>query len=169
MIRPRTLLRFASLVALAVWLGGFTFYSAAVVPILHDEFGSLGGSAVTRRATDVLNLVGLAAVGLWWADLAADRWADVRVGRLRPAALIGSTAGLAVLFVLHHLMDRRLDTVGLRGFYPWHRAYLILSTATWAANLGLLASTVAGRPDRTSAHRGAPSDADASPAERARR
>jgi hypothetical protein len=49
------------LVALAVWIGGFTFYSGVVIPALHDQFGDafLVGM-VTRRVTDTLNGIGVA-------------------------------------------------------------------------------------------------------------
>jgi hypothetical protein len=35
--------RFLQLLAIwlmAIWLGGFTFYSAVVIPVLHDQLGS---------------------------------------------------------------------------------------------------------------------------------
>ncbi|RUL88482.1 hypothetical protein [Tautonia sociabilis] len=144
------LLRTICLAAMAVWFGGFTFYAGAVVPILHDEFDSLTGSAVTRRATDVLNLVGLATLGIWWFWAGSSRPLGHRPWRLaRLLLLLTSSALLLALVAMHEVMDRHLEEVGLRGFYPWHRAYLIVSTAQWAANLALLGAAVrlmAARP-----------------------
>lgn len=137
------LLRTACLSAMAVWVGGFCFYAGVVVPILHDEFDSLSGSFVTRRATDSLNLIGLATIALWWAwallgnRLGPASWRRARIGLLGTSSIF-----LLSLFVMHARMDRMLDTTGLTSFYPWHRAYLIVSTAQWAANLGLIASAV---------------------------
>ena len=49
---------------------------------------------------------------------------------------------LLFLIVLHGIMDERLETGSLRGFYPLHRAYLIASTVQWVANLGLMATSL---------------------------
>src|SRR6516225_8217243 len=66
-VHVRTLLHVLCLWLLAIWLGGFTFYTAAVIPILHDQLGSpLETGLVTQRATLVLNFLGLATVGLGW-------------------------------------------------------------------------------------------------------
>jgi hypothetical protein len=133
----------ACLGTMAVWLGGFTFYAGVVVPILHDEFDSITGSAVTRRATDALNLIGLATVTLWWSwAWFGDRSGPASWLRGRSVLLCFSSASLIALIVLHEHMDRMLDATGLSGFYPWHRAYLMISTAQWAANLGLITSAV---------------------------
>ena len=35
-----SVLRLLALWSLAIWLGGFTVYSAVVIPILHDQLGS---------------------------------------------------------------------------------------------------------------------------------
>ena len=132
-------LRSLSLLALAVWVGGFTFYSAVVIPVLHESMGSVEAGLITQRVTDTLNGIGAAAVVLCclWAAVERPPYA-VRSNRARLGLLAASTALLVVLIALHRVMDRRLETSGLRGFYPLHRAYLLASTAQWAANLGLL-------------------------------
>jgi hypothetical protein len=144
---------------MAVWLGGFTFYAGVVVPILHDEFDSITGSAVTRRATDALNLIGLATLPLWWSwAWFAGRSGPAPWRRGRSVLLAVSSISLLALIAMHEHMDRLLDSTGLRNFYPWHRAYLITSTAQWAANLGLIASaarlmTMGGGPPVTTTNR----------------
>src|SRR5690349_4032594 len=54
----RQIVRFAALVAMCAWLGGFMFYGGAVVPILDEALGSFDAGQITRRVTDRLNLVG---------------------------------------------------------------------------------------------------------------
>ncbi len=137
------LLRFLSVLSLAVWVGGFTFYSAVVIPVLHDVLGSLDTGYVTQRVTDFLNASGVLAVVVWWAALWAERsLGSLRVRRLRLGFLAGTTLLLVVLIVLHRVMDARLEAGSLRGFYPLHRAYLVASTAHWLMNLGLLAGSL---------------------------
>ena len=137
-------LRFLAVAGMAAWLGGFTFYGAVVVPILHDELDRLQAGGITRRATDALNAIGAATLSVWWLAALAERsLGPARMRRVRAALLAASTALLAGLVALHAVMDRRLDSVGLRGFYPLHRAYLLASTAQWLVNLAILAASLA--------------------------
>jgi hypothetical protein len=48
-------LRFLCVFSLSIWVGGFTFYSAVVIPVLHETFGSLDTGYVTQRETHYLN------------------------------------------------------------------------------------------------------------------
>ena len=139
----RFLTRFAAAVAICAWVGGFMVYGGIVVPILDDALGHFDAGMITRRVTNGLNAIGVVAV----ASGAGVAWVDRRLGThieraLRLGLLILSAASLATLAGLHAEMDRRLDSVGLRGFRPYHRAYLIVSTGQWLANLGLIALTV---------------------------
>jgi hypothetical protein len=131
-------------VALSIWLGGFTLYSAVVIPILHDHLGApFEVGLITRRVTNALNAIGGATLLMGWLLVVApggrpkDR---MPVNRLRYGPLAVSTLCLAVLAVLHMVMDTKLDTGRLSGFYSWHRAYLWMSTVQWLANLALLLS-----------------------------
>ncbi len=131
-------------VALSIWLGGFTLYSAVVIPILHDHLGvPLEVGLITRRVTNVINAIGGATLLMGWL-LAVDsrgRPKDrIPANRLRHGALVLSTLCLAGLVVLHVVLDAKLDTDRLTGFYSWHRAYLWVSTVQWLANLALLLS-----------------------------
>ena len=56
--------------------------------------------------------------------------------RLRVGLLAVSGMILLVLFILHGAMSHRLDEGELRGFYPWHRAYLIASTLPMGGERG---------------------------------
>jgi len=146
-------IRSIGLVAMAVWVGGFTFYGGVVVPILNDELDHLQAGGITQRVTNVLNAIGVVTVVLWsiiaWVDRATSpAW----VRRVRLGLLAMSTISLAVLIVLHRVMDHRLDGGHLGEFYPLHRLYLATSTGQWLVNLGWIAASLAlwqsGRPNR---------------------
>jgi hypothetical protein len=136
-------LRFLALVLLATWFGGFTVYSAVVIPELHEVLGNLEAGSVTRRVTLSLNAIGASAVAAWWILIALERRERLYdLLRLRSGLLAATSAVLVVLVILHRFMSTHLDTEGLRGFYPLHRAYLIASTAQWFLNLALLAASL---------------------------
>jgi hypothetical protein len=130
--------------ALALWVGGFTFYGAVVVPILHEELDSFLAGGITRRVTDTLNLTGLAALALAWLSAWTDRaLASNRVRRLQFGLLALTSLALMALMVLHDVMDLQLDADCVQHFYPWHRIYLSLSTVQWFVNLALIAALLA--------------------------
>src|SRR5436309_15122513 len=108
----RVIWRFVVVAALMFWQGGFTFYSAVVVPLGQDMFGRRQGF-LTREVTDHLNLSGavalllLAGDVLLVPDLPRRRW-------LRWGAWAVMTAGLAALVWLHPRMDEYLDLEATR-------------------------------------------------------
>ena len=48
-------LRFLCLLSLSVWVGGFMFYSAVVIPVLHEAMGRLDTGFVTQKVTNAIN------------------------------------------------------------------------------------------------------------------
>ena len=138
------LLRRLYWVTLATWLGGFTFYSAVVIPILHDHLGDpFEVGLITRRVTHVLNALGGATLLVGWMLVLhpnGEPRDHVPSNPLRHAPLAASTLCLVALIVLHFVMDAKLDSGRLAGFYAWHRAYLWMSSVQWLANLVLLLS-----------------------------
>lgn len=141
--------QFAAALAFSVWVGGFTFYSAAVIHVLHDELDSLQAGSITQQVTDRLNAVGVAALVLCGIGLRLDRaWDDSRTRRILTVLLATSALLLVFLFVMHEVMDRRLAASGLRGFYALHRVYLHASTAQWVVNLALMAGFLVARDRR---------------------
>lgn len=136
---PLLALRSMTMLAHAIWLGGFTFYGAVVIPILHDEYGSLDGGLITGRVSDRLNAFGVATVLLWWVVAWVDRRRGPAVARHLLRGSLGLTTVLLIfLLVDHRILDARLAASGLKGFYGEHRVYLIASTIQWAANLALV-------------------------------
>jgi hypothetical protein len=140
-IRTR-MLRWFFLMALTTYVGGFTFYSLVVIPILHDRLESaLLAGLVTQRVTNALNLLGVVTLSLGWCVYCVRALHRLRrdpLSRWDFWPLVISSVCLVILLVLHGLLDRKLETRSLAGFYPYHRAYLWVSTVQWFANIGLL-------------------------------
>src|SRR5437868_2370457 len=101
-------LRFVATVLLAVWFGGFTFYGGVVVGELHVDLDHLAAGQITRRVTDGLNQLGIAALAACWLLAWAERGLGtrrLRAGRL--GLLAADSVLLGSLMVLHRVMDRR--------------------------------------------------------------
>jgi hypothetical protein len=136
-----TLRRFAVMLALMFWQGGFTFYTGVVVPIGTDILGSPEEQGwITRRVTDYLNLAGVVAVVVLGWDIAAG--GDPGTGRRRLRWLVWAllAAMLGMLAWLHGRLDAYLDVEQLRildrpTFRALHRGYLWVSTAQWTCGL----------------------------------
>jgi len=130
--------------SMAFWLGGFTFYSAVVIPILHDQLGgALEAGLVTQRVTDFLNYLGLLVITLGWASVLAELGWQLPLKANSAAGLLLLAATSACLFFLlwlHVSLDRMLEMDSFSGFYESHRIYLWVSAIQWLANLGLMAS-----------------------------
>ena len=130
----RRILGAGARLALAVWLGGFTFYGGAVVPIYHAHFTTMEVGLASRDVTDALNSLGFVALVLLALDASLAR-------RPRRGLLVALAACLlAVLVGLHEMMDARIDAGTFGGFYPLHRAYLTVHTMLWAVQVALLLS-----------------------------
>src|SRR5437868_7896969 len=101
--------RFLVLVALIFWQGGFTFYSAVVVPVGQEVLGShVAQGLVTRHVTNYLNLAGAFAL----LPLAWDTWASGIRGRWRRfrwSVWAGMAVTLVVLIWLHLGLDALMD------------------------------------------------------------
>jgi len=142
--------RFLVVAALAVWMGGFTFYASFAIPAATELLGGHRAAGfITQRVTQSLNLCGAIALAiLLWNLVAGWRVAAARERRWLAGAWAFLLAGEIALFVLHPLLDAKLDPATqqiLRGsnFESWHRAYLWISTAQWLAALPLLWFTLA--------------------------
>ncbi len=135
----RDLLRMVSLYMLSLWIGGFTFYSAAVIPVLHEQMESYEAGAITQKVTDRLNALGALTLILVCATTLLGVAQDAARFRKEYLFLVTTSGAILIyLVILHRSMDHRLNTVGLAGFYRLHRAYLIASTAHWVINVAIL-------------------------------
>src|SRR5262245_10237437 len=115
--------RYISVLAIAFWLGGLTFYSLIVVPTGSDVLGRTEQGFVTRVVTWKLNWVGVAALAVLAWNLAARR------SRLLVASWSILVALQLFLFLLHPRVERLLDVErhevrDFAQFYAVHREYL---------------------------------------------
>jgi hypothetical protein len=138
--------RFLVMTALLFWQGGFLFYSSVVVPIGQEMLGTTQ-AFVTRRVTQSLNLAGAVALVVLLPDALA-RGAGSRLRkRLRLAAWVGMAVALGTLVWMHPHLDAFLDhelhiVEDHKGFRPWHRVYLWVSTIQWALGVVYLWLTI---------------------------
>jgi hypothetical protein len=138
------MLRLLFVLALSIYVGGFTFYSVVVIPILHNRLeSSFETGLVTQRVTDVLNLLGVVTLSLGWciyglSVVCGFRYDRPGLSKIWPLPLLLSSVCLVALLILHRVLDRKLETSTIIGFYPYHRAYLWTSTVQWFTNLWLL-------------------------------
>ena len=134
----RELVRLATFWAIAVWQGGFVFYTAFVIKIGSRELESdLTQGFITRRVTLELEKLGWIALAVWAVSLWATRFS-------RPSLRMTAAILWCAIFALHlglhfqwHAVDQALDVSGrsLRdpdAFFVAHRIFM------WAASLQLL-------------------------------
>ena len=133
--------RFVSICALGLWLGGFTVYTAFIIPIGHRQLSSGRFGFVTGQVTTVLNVLSAVAALALLINLFLER--GQIGGRLR-WALIGTwitiVAAVLVLVVLHTKLDGLLDYKSREvsspdRFHSLHERYELFATLQWAAGL----------------------------------
>jgi hypothetical protein len=135
-------LRFATIIALAVWFGGFTFYSTAVIStsqkVLHSQ---LRAGLITQQVTNWLNWISLPALaicGINWLVSRRNEHAPRFWLPVMGLSLAGMVAIQAALFPMHWILDGRIvnrEIADEGAFYGLHRVYLVLSTAQWCATI----------------------------------
>jgi hypothetical protein len=126
------LYRFASLAALAFWMGGFTFYALIVIPTGTRLLGSVEQGLVTQKVTQWMNLLGALSLAILLPGARRSRWCAL-------SWLVMALAQI-VLFWLHPRLDALIDgslpaVSDETRFYRWHQAYLVTVTIQWAAAL----------------------------------
>ncbi len=134
--------RYFTILTLAVWMGGFTFYAEIVIPTASVVLGSHRQAGfITQQVTHWLNLLGLAALAVFLWNLLAE-WRGQPARRRRSLAAAWATMLLAHvgLFATHPLMDRLLDAParGIRDsdhFENLHTVYITIATVQWIAAL----------------------------------
>ena len=136
-IRPRL-----AHLLLALWWGGFTFYTTVVVSVgtavLHSATKQ---GFITQQVTHYLNaLAGLALAAVLW-DLLSRRATTLR--RVEHIAWLVAVVALVAQVLVHHQMTALLDVphrevLNEVRFYQWHRLYLCLATGQWLGSSILL-------------------------------
>jgi hypothetical protein len=131
-----------------LWQGGFTFYSAVVVPIGASVLGSeIDQGFITRSVTNYLNLAGAIALPIWGWDLAAMRGTSLLGRRFQLAIWSVLVVALVVLIWMHSRLDSYLvpeETTILEPsrFHFMHEIYLTVSAVQWTGCLVLTALTL---------------------------
>jgi len=142
------ILRFLTLVAIAIWFGGFTFYSTAVIATAQEVLHShLRAGLITQQVTNWLNRISivplvLCAWNCWNLRRNERKWSL----RMLAAALGTMVLLQVVLFALHPLLDAQVaerDVVDAGTFFKLHRIYLVVSTGQWLAALGYIWAALA--------------------------
>jgi hypothetical protein len=137
------ILRFATVLALAVWFGGFTFYSTAVISTSQEVLHSvLRAGLITQQVTHWLNWISLPTLAIcgwnWFA-----RRTDTRKWwvRIMAASLVVMVLMQAGLFIMHGVLDGRIVEHQISddaAFFRLHRIYLALATLQWGATVGYI-------------------------------
>jgi hypothetical protein len=140
--------RFLVVVAVAIWFGGFTFYSTAVISTSQEVLHShLRAGLITQEVTNWLNRISLVPLALCTVNCWVLRRHDRRrFLQLLTAALIAMIVLQIGLFVLHPMIDAKIvdhQVEDAGNFFKLHRVYLVISTGQWCATLAYLWASLA--------------------------
>lgn len=122
------------------WQGGFTFYSAVVVPVGQSVLGSHRKQGlITREVTVYLNLAGTLALAVLAWDIAATADSVTR-RRWRGVAWLAMVLAQVFLLWMHGQLSGLLDSeqavlLDASAFRAGHRWYLWISTIQWGAGV----------------------------------
>jgi len=136
---PRAGWQYLAVGAVAMWLGGFTFYASVVIDIGADVVGHFDQGYITQRATRALDTI--AAVMLVF--VAIDIWLHRKhlarsIMGLRLLAFVIMLISVILLFVLHDKLDALIDPQMMKRpprelFRPLHSHYRKAVTFLWCA------------------------------------
>lgn len=132
--------RYIVLLAFALWLGGFTFYTLFVIPTGGKvlDGGERDVGFITQQVTNWLNWLGMPALLIFGWNV----WVEEK-GRGRFLLILCwliMAVTLVALFLTHSVLDRMLDikTHKIHGgsiFFDWHRLYMAVASLQWLAGL----------------------------------
>ena len=140
--------RYLVLLAISLWLGGFTFYSVVVIHTAHRVLDSmLETGLITQQVSNWLNIIGVGALLILLWNTAVEWRHGTQVRWLLSAGWLIMTAIQVWLFLLHPVLDRQINLetrhlVDRQQFRPVHTFYVTLSTVQWAAGLIYLFCTL---------------------------
>lgn len=134
--------RYLVVLAIAIWLGGFTFYSVVVIHTAHHVLDSmLETGLITQQVSGWLNWIGVGTlVILLWNVQASWRSQNRLLRNLLATMWMVMTAVEIWLFLLHPVLDKQIDLETRRlidraQFQSAHTLYVTLSTVQWCAGL----------------------------------
>ncbi|HJN66943.1 MAG: hypothetical protein GY783_12275 [Gammaproteobacteria bacterium] len=136
--------RYVLILALGLWVGGFTFYALIVLPASHDVLGDRFTSGlITRGVTIWLNRLGVVAILFMFCDMLASRRNGCRwvTATLFVAWLVVAGSHIEI-FVLHLKLSGLIDggqIADAASFRSIHTFYERVSTVQWVACLVFLA------------------------------
>ena len=116
--------------ALALWLGGLTFYALVVIPIGTARLGSLEQGFITRDVTVRLNYIATGVLTALLIDVVhARNWRLYVLWNILLLCQIG-------LFLIHHWLRSLINTedrlvTDEAFFYHLHRVYLLVTAVQW--------------------------------------
>ncbi len=147
--------RILVVLALALWIGGLTFYAGVVVPVGSQILGAVEQGFVTQQVTSWLNLIAAAGCVI----LAWDTYQARTRSKLIALALL--VLSQTVLFLLHPQLDALLEPARRvvnesETFYSWHRAYLWTTAVQWLAGVVYLCANTVSLRANTVRHRESP-------------
>lgn len=140
----QTFRRFLVLCLLLFWQGGFTFYTAVVIPVGAQVLESHRKQAViTRGVVTYLNLSGVAALPVMAWDLLAEKDLHLRRRRWRWGLWLAQLLTLGLLFWLQTVLNAHFPAAGGElaepgAFHLIHRIYVWINTVQWLGSLGFL-------------------------------
>jgi hypothetical protein len=136
----RKVIHVLAVLAWALWMGGFTFFTSVSLRIGHQIFDdSSEFGFVTRGVTDRLNSIGLLAIILLAAYLASHwQWLSRRVRVLLGTSWLVLAITLGLMFLQHNEIDTYLDfqqrvVTDHESFNVIHSRYKLVSTIQWIA------------------------------------
>ena len=140
---PEMILRFATVLALAVWFGGFTFYSTAVISTSQEVLHShLRAGLITQQVTNWLNWISLPALAICAVNWFVQRKDPRRFWVwMLGVAFAGMVVTQITLFPAHRVLDARImdhQIADEAAFFGLHRLYLVLSTLQWCATVAYI-------------------------------
>jgi hypothetical protein len=125
--------QFVVILAVALWLGGFTFYAAVVVPTGAEVLGGNEEQGfVTQVVTRHLNWIALAALLILLWNVIAER------DKLLLATWLGMLLAQLALLAIHPRLDAMLDPAThdiAAQFHFLHEVYLWIAAIQWGLGL----------------------------------
>jgi hypothetical protein len=132
--------RVVTVLTIAFWWGGLTFYGMVVVPIGGEVLGGETEQGfITQRVSNIINLAGVATLIVLQANMLPNwpaRGRKLNIGLTTTWLLMAVCQ--AILFVIHPRLDAMLDAqnrsvTNPAVFHPLHEFYLTIVGLQWTS------------------------------------